>query len=213
MNSCTIQQAKMGDQQQQGDAEGAKLQGNDHFRAGEFREAIASFSRAIELDPNNHVYFSNRSAAYLGQGNTSKALEDASLCIGLKNDWPKGYSRKGAALMAKKNYALAIATYRKGLAYESSNESLKQGLAEAEMLDSTTRNSGSSVEPPTAQPAQPAQPSAASRTSDSAPSLRTFVWGDAAAKFRSAQFIIRSFMMLNAVRIPNCFSYACLVFY
>lgn len=40
-----------------------QAKGNAAFSAGGFEEAVKYFSDAIELDPTNHVLFSNRSAA------------------------------------------------------------------------------------------------------------------------------------------------------
>ena len=48
-----------------------KAQGNKHLQAKEFDQAIESYSKAIELNPNDHVFYSNRSAAYLSKGNSS----------------------------------------------------------------------------------------------------------------------------------------------
>jgi len=56
------------------------------------------FSQAIELEPTNHVLYSNRSGAYASQKNFDKALEDATKTTELKPDWAKGWGRKGAAL-------------------------------------------------------------------------------------------------------------------
>jgi len=41
-----------------------KNQGNTAYSAGNFNEAIKLYSKAIDFDSSNHVYFSNRSAAY-----------------------------------------------------------------------------------------------------------------------------------------------------
>ena len=53
---------------------------------------------AMNLDGENHVLYSNRSAAYAGMGNWVLAEGDANTAIELKPDWAKGYSRKAAAL-------------------------------------------------------------------------------------------------------------------
>lgn len=56
------------------------------------------FSQAIELQPTNHILYSNRSAAYTSKKDFQKALEDANKTTELKPDWSKGWGRKGAAL-------------------------------------------------------------------------------------------------------------------
>lgn len=76
-----------------------KEQGNKFLQAKQFDEAIQAYTEAINLDPKDHVFFSNRSAAYLSKGDASSALADGQRCIELKSDWAKGYSRKGAAYM------------------------------------------------------------------------------------------------------------------
>jgi stress-induced-phosphoprotein 1 len=56
------------------------------------------FSQAIELDPSNHVLYSNRSGAYASLKSYEKALEDANKTTEIKPDWAKGWGRKGTAL-------------------------------------------------------------------------------------------------------------------
>ena len=58
-------------------ADALKDQGNKAFQAKDYDTAITLFSQAIELDPNNHVLYSNRSAAYAGKKDWSQALVDA----------------------------------------------------------------------------------------------------------------------------------------
>ena len=80
------------------DANDCKAKGNEFLQKGDYDTAIQWYSEAIKLYPHDHVYYSNRSAAYLSKGFAESALKDAETCIGMKADWPKGYGRKGAAL-------------------------------------------------------------------------------------------------------------------
>ncbi|KAM3574932.1 hypothetical protein VYU27_003158 [Nannochloropsis oceanica] len=107
------------------EAEAHKATGNKALQAKEFDEAIAAYTKAIEVSAclpvsgegaaPRHVYFSNRSAAYLSKNDTVAALEDAEQCIQANPTWPKGFSRKGAALHAMKKYDEAQAAYEAGL--------------------------------------------------------------------------------------------------
>ena len=92
-----------------------KAKGNEFLKAKDYPAAIAWYTKAIEKDPSGHVYYSNRSAAHLANGDPGRALEDGTACIKAKPDWPKGYNRKGCALHALKKYDEAIATFEEGL--------------------------------------------------------------------------------------------------
>lgn len=54
-----------------------KDEGNKAFSAKEYDKAMDLFSQAIQLDPTNHVLYSNRSAAKAGKKLWDAALEDA----------------------------------------------------------------------------------------------------------------------------------------
>ncbi|KAH7474885.1 DnaJ-like protein subfamily C member 8 [Phytophthora ramorum] len=113
-------------------AEGFKAEGNRLLAAKQPAEAVEMYTRALELDPENAVYLSNRSAAYLALGDArGKALKDAEKCIELRPDWWKGYSRKGAAQHALQRYDAARATYNEGLKLEPDNGSLLQASEDA----------------------------------------------------------------------------------
>ncbi|CAG8485006.1 3046_t:CDS:10 [Acaulospora colombiana] len=109
-----------------------KSQGNAAFSAKEYAKAIELFTKAIELDPSNHVLYSNRSASYASLKQYDKALEDANKTIELKKDWAKGYSRKGAALHGLGKREEARETYQEGLKYDPQNAQLKKALEEVE---------------------------------------------------------------------------------
>lgn len=107
-----------------------KDQGNAALASGNLDEAIKLYSEALNLDPTNHVLYSNRSAAYAKAEKYAEALKDAEKTVELKPDWGKGYSRKGAALSYLGRDSEAQKVYEEGLVHEPTNELLKEGLKE-----------------------------------------------------------------------------------
>ncbi|XP_043253235.1 stress-induced-phosphoprotein 1 isoform X1 [Colletes gigas] len=107
-----------------------KEKGNSALQGGRFDEAIKYYTEAIALDGNNHVLYSNRSAAYANAGNYAQALEDAEMTVKLKQDWGKGYSRKGSALAYLGRLDASLKAYETGLQFDPDNAQLKSGLAE-----------------------------------------------------------------------------------
>lgn len=81
-------------------ADALKAQGNTHYQAGRFQQAVELYSKAIEADPSNATLFSNRSVSQLQLGQHEAALADAQQCCKLKPGWEKGHFRRGAALEA-----------------------------------------------------------------------------------------------------------------
>ncbi|CAG8525898.1 18364_t:CDS:10, partial [Racocetra fulgida] len=116
-------------------AEEYKTLGNQAFSAKEYEKAIECFSKAIELDPSNHVLYSNRSASYSSLKKYDKALEDANKTVELKSDWVKGYSRKGAALHGLGKIQEARETYQEGLKIDPNNAQLKKSLEDLERAE------------------------------------------------------------------------------
>lgn len=124
-----------------------KAQGNTHLQNGEFDQAIEAYTKAIELNATDHVFFSNRSAAYLSKGDANNALSDAEKCVELSPDWPKGYSRKGAALHALRRYPDAITSYEAGLKIAPTDAGLQSGLAEVKKAQGASAGGGSFLPP------------------------------------------------------------------
>eukprot|EP00034_Subulatomonas_tetraspora_P001592 GABW01001917.1.p1 GENE.GABW01001917.1~~GABW01001917.1.p1 ORF type:complete len:111 (-),score=30.95 GABW01001917.1:3-335(-) len=101
-----------------------KARGNEALNAGNYDEAIRFYTQGIEVDPTNHVLYSNRSAAYSHKGEYSTAVVDAEKAIELKPDWPRGYSRKATAQQGMNELMAALDTYRVGLTHVPNDPSL-----------------------------------------------------------------------------------------
>lgn len=114
------------------EAEELKNEGNALFKDGDNLGALSKFSEAIELDPENHVLWSNRSGCNLKLLRTRDAVADAERCTALKPDWSKAWSRLGAAFLADGQAIRARDCYKTGLKLEPANGPLLEGLALSE---------------------------------------------------------------------------------
>jgi len=75
-----------------------KHAGNKAFSNGDYPTAIKRFTEAIEITPENHLLYSNRSMAYIQLKDWEDALQDAIKCTELAADFAKGHFRKGIIL-------------------------------------------------------------------------------------------------------------------
>lgn len=77
--------------------EGLKIAARVKFEDGDYKQAADLYSKAIEIDGNRSVLFSNRSVSFLNIGEIERALEDAKTCVKLKPKWNRGHFRMGQA--------------------------------------------------------------------------------------------------------------------
>jgi stress-induced-phosphoprotein 1 len=106
-----------------------KAQGNKAIADKNFDDAIDKFTQAIAIEPENHILYSNRSAAYASKKDWEHAFEDAEKTTTIKPDWAKGWGRKGAALHGKGDLLGANDAYEEGLKLDANNAQLKSGLS------------------------------------------------------------------------------------
>ncbi|KAK0630235.1 hypothetical protein B0T17DRAFT_527953 [Bombardia bombarda] len=110
-------------------ADELKALGNKAIAAKNFDEAIDKFTQAIAIDPTNHIFYSNRSAAYASKKEWESALKDAEKTTEIKPDWPKGWGRKGTAMYGLGDLLGAHDAYEEGLKLDPNNAGMKNDLA------------------------------------------------------------------------------------
>ncbi|KZS96164.1 TPR-like protein [Sistotremastrum niveocremeum HHB9708] len=81
------------------EAERHKKEGNVLMSQKSYDAAIESYSRSIELDGQNPVYYSNRAAAYSSKGDHEKAVVDAEAAISADPTFVKAYHRLGYVMI------------------------------------------------------------------------------------------------------------------
>jgi stress-induced-phosphoprotein 1 len=74
-----------------------KEKGNQYFKEQNYEKAIEFYSKAIEAEPSNHIFYSNRSLTYFKMNMFVESLKDADMSIEYNSSWAKGFQRKGAA--------------------------------------------------------------------------------------------------------------------
>ena len=99
--------------------------------AKDYSAAIESYSSAIQLNPSNPVYYSNRAAAYSQLSKHDLAINDAKKASELDPSFSKAYSRLGHALFCEGRFSEAVEAYEKGLELDPANQSMKNSLATA----------------------------------------------------------------------------------
>lgn len=114
------------------EAEQLKSDGNEQMRVENFGAAVEFYSKAIQINPQNAVYYCNRAAAYSKLGNYAGAVQDCERAIGIDPYYSKAYGRMGLALASLNKHAEAVSYYKKALELDPENETYKSNLKIAE---------------------------------------------------------------------------------
>lgn len=104
--------------------------GNDEFKNGNYQNALNYYNKAIELDTENHILYSNRCAVYLKLENKKCSLKDAITCTKMSPSWSKGWSRLGDALLLNNYKDKALVAFRKSLELNSNNSYVENKISE-----------------------------------------------------------------------------------
>merc|ERR1712080_124623 len=115
-----------------GEAEVLKTEGNNLMRTEKFVEALEMYSKAIQLDGSNPVFYCNRAAAHSKMNNHHLAIEDCHRAIDMDPSYSKAYGRMGLAHSSLEKHREAVENFKKALELEPDNESYKSNLQIAE---------------------------------------------------------------------------------
>lgn len=113
-------------------AEEIKNKGNELMSVAKYKEAIACYTKAIEMEPENHIYFANRAAAHTHLKDYRSSILDCERAIAINPNYSKAYSRLGTSLFYQENYARAVDAFAKACELDPTNERYKEDLKQAE---------------------------------------------------------------------------------
>jgi len=103
-----------------------KEKGNAYFKKGQHAEAIECYTFATEMDPNNPVFFTNRSTAYFKMEKYDKSFRDAEKAVARDKTWAKGYYRKGLVYQQKEKYKEGCHEFDQAIFYARQNKNKSQ---------------------------------------------------------------------------------------
>jgi tetratricopeptide (TPR) repeat protein len=87
------------------------LRGNAYLQSRDYDHAIADFSEAIRINPQDAEAFSERGSAYRQEKEDGRAIADYGEAIRLNPQLPGAYYNRGNLHLADKDYDQAIADY------------------------------------------------------------------------------------------------------
>uniref|UniRef100_A0A7S0YA99 Uncharacterized protein n=1 Tax=Polytomella parva TaxID=51329 RepID=A0A7S0YA99_9CHLO len=108
-----------------------KGRGNRAFSSNKYEEAERLFTQCIALNPNDEVFYSNRSAARCSLERYEEALEDAKQACVLKPYWSRGWARAAAACMAMHRFSHAREYYETAIKLSPEDTKLQAELQKA----------------------------------------------------------------------------------
>lgn len=104
------------------DAEAKKLEGNAAYKKKDFENALKYYQEAIDLNPEELTYYTNKSAVYLEMKEFDKGIEECDKAIKETKGKPYDYAklakamaRKATCLLKKGELDEAIDTYKNAL--------------------------------------------------------------------------------------------------
>jgi len=105
-----------------------KNRGNQLFKEGDTTQALQAYSKAIELEPDNAIYYSNRAAAYTYNNEFDKAVDDAIMATKKNASYAKGWVRLGVAEYSRGDYENAMQAFESAKENANSDSNLHSDI-------------------------------------------------------------------------------------
>ncbi|KAG8187821.1 hypothetical protein JTE90_001195 [Oedothorax gibbosus] len=113
-------------------ADALKVEANTKMANEQYEEAEQDYSKAIELDRFNSIFYCNRAGARIKLQKYYEATSDCRQALNLNPDYAKAYARMGQAYASLDRHRNAAHYFRQALELEPDNETYRNNLRAAE---------------------------------------------------------------------------------
>lgn len=125
------------------EAEGLKNEGNRLMKEEKYQEALNTYTKAINLDATNPVFYCNRAAAYSRLGDYVRAADDCRMALRHDPNYSKAWGRLGLAYSKMNEHKQAVTAYQNAIRLEPENQDYKNNLGVSQQfLEERSRNPG-----------------------------------------------------------------------
>jgi tetratricopeptide (TPR) repeat protein len=95
--------------------------GDANKNKGEWDKAIAEYTEALRINPNNAAAYVNRGFAYISKGMYDRAIEDYNAALRIDPNHADSYNNRGWSYRNKGDYDRAIADYTQAIRLDPTN--------------------------------------------------------------------------------------------
>lgn len=97
------------------EADKYKKEGNRLMKNDKYYLAVEAYTKSIQMNPRNAIFYGNRAAAYIQLKMYKEALIDSNIAIQIDPNYIKSYIRAGAAYFGMNQYQKSYDSYIKAL--------------------------------------------------------------------------------------------------
>ena len=119
-------------EQRRAAAEKHKTEGNEQFAQQHYQAALDAYTRAIETDDTNAVYYANRAFCHMKLESYGLAIADATRGIELDSKYVKSYYRRGSAHLALSHHRDALVDFKAVVRIKPSDKDAQLRVKECE---------------------------------------------------------------------------------
>jgi tetratricopeptide (TPR) repeat protein len=91
------------------------IRANTYMQEGKYKDAVADYTKALQVNPLDATAYNNRGLAWERKGNYDKAIADFTKAVEINPQYADAYKSRGVAYYDKGDYDSAIADYSKAV--------------------------------------------------------------------------------------------------